>query len=125
MSTSNIKVLVVEDDPFLSKVYESSFAGAGYTMAYAHDGEEALQLMSSFHPDVVLLDLVMPKKDGFEVLEAVKADPTLSGCKIVVLSNLGQPEDKAKCLALGAVDYLIKTDIAILDLVAKVKNYVS
>ncbi len=125
MSTSNIKVLVVEDDPFLSKVYESSFAGADYTMAYAHDGDEALQQMVSFHPDVVLLDLVMPKKDGFEVLEAVKANPALAGIKIVVLSNLGQPEDKAKCLALGAVDYLIKTDIAILDLVAKVKTYVS
>ncbi len=125
MSKSNIKVLVVEDDPFLSKVYESSFAGAGYTMAYAHDGEEALQQMKSFLPDLVLLDLVMPKKDGFEVLEAVKADPSLAGIKIVILSNLGQPEDKAKCLALGAVDYLIKTDIAILDLVAKVPTYVS
>lgn len=125
MSKSNIKVLVVEDDPFLSKVYESSFAGAGYTMAYAHDGEEALLQMKSFLPDLVLLDLVMPKKDGFEVLEAVKADPSLAGIKIVILSNLGQPEDKAKCLALGAVDYLIKTDIAILDLVAKVPTYVS
>ncbi len=125
MSTSTIKVLVVEDDPFLSKVYESSFAEAGYTMAFAHDGEEALDQIGSFHPDVVLLDLVMPKKDGFEVLEAVKANPALAGIKIVVLSNLGQPEDKAKCLALGAVDYLIKTDIAILDLVAKVKTYVS
>lgn len=125
MATQSIKVLVVEDDPFLSKVYESSFVDSGYTVEFCHDGEEALERIRNFRPDVVLLDLVMPKKDGFEVLEQVQKDPTLSGCKIVVLTNLGQPEDKAKCLAFGAVDYIVKTDISIIDLIAKIKTYVS
>ena len=123
MEKKLIKVLVVEDDPFLSKVYRSSFAESGYVMDYAADGVEALEHMRTFRPDVVLLDLVMPRKDGFEVLQAVQNDHTLSGARIVVLTNLGQPEDKAKCLGLGAVDYLVKTDIPIMDLVAKVKNY--
>ncbi|MFH0873699.1 MAG: response regulator [Candidatus Komeilibacteria bacterium] len=124
MLTKSIKVLVVEDDPFLSKVYQSSFSASGYVMDYAHDGHEALEHMRTFRPDIVLLDLVMPRQDGFEVLELMQQDVSLAGIKVVVLTNLGQPEDKAKCLSLGAVDYLVKTDIAIMDLVAKVKEYV-
>lgn len=117
------KVLVIEDDPFLLKVYQSKLKDTGFQCEFASDGEEGLAKIKSFQPKVILLDLVMPKLDGFGVLAAVKADPSLTQASILVLTNLSQPEDRDKCLQLGAKEYMVKSDISIQDILAKVQQY--
>lgn len=82
-----------------------------------------MSLVKSFHPDLVLLDLILPKKDGFEVLQELKADPGLKQIPVVVLSNLGQDEEIKKALDLGAVDYLVKVQHPINEVVEKVRKY--
>ena len=119
----NAKVLVVEDDPFLLKVYQSKLKDTSYQCEFAGDGEEGLAKIKSFQPQVVLLDLVMPKLDGFGVLAAVKSDPTLTQAAILVLTNLSQPEDRDKCLQLGAKEYMVKSDVSIQDILAKIQQY--
>jgi DNA-binding response OmpR family regulator len=117
------KVLVVEDDPFLQKVYQSKLKDTSYQCDFASDGEEGLAKIKSFQPKVVLLDLVMPKLDGFGVLAAVQADASLAGINILVLTNLSQPEDKEKCLKLGAKEYMVKSDVSIQEILAMIQKY--
>jgi len=116
------KVLVAEDDPFLLKVYETKMVKSGFDVKIAHDGEEVFKILETFVPDVMLLDLVMPKKDGFQVLAELKAKPTSPTFPIIVTSNLGQPEDKEKAKALGAKDYIIKSDVPISEIIERVKS---
>ncbi len=116
------KVLVAEDDPFLLKVYETKMVKAGFEVKIAHDGEEVFAILQTFQPDLMLLDLVMPKKDGFQVLTELKAKPPTKPFPIIVTSNLGQPEDKQKAIALGAKDYMVKSDVPISSIIEKVKE---
>lgn len=116
------KVLIAEDDHFLAKIYKIKFAKEGINADIATDGNEALEKIREQKPDLVLLDLVMPGKDGFEVLEELQSDKTLKKIPIIVLSNLGQEEDIAKGKSFGIVDYFIKSDISIHDIVKKVKE---
>ncbi len=117
-----MKVLIAEDDKFLLSAYKLKFEKDGDKIEVAMDGEEALAKIKEFKPDVVLLDLMMPKVDGFEVLEKLKAEG-IEGVPIIVASNLSQAEDEERAKKLGAVDYVVKSDIALDDLVAKVKSY--
>lgn len=116
-----MKVLVAEDDKFLSKVYQTKLSKAGFEIQMAQDGEEALQALRSFVPDVILLDLMMPKKDGFQVLQAINADEKLKSIPVIVTSNLGQPEDKKKAMDLGAKSYIIKSDTPIQEIITKLQ----
>lgn len=116
-----MKVLVAEDDKFLSKVYQTKLTKAGFEIKMALDGEEAIQILKSFIPDVILLDLMMPKKDGFQVLAWIKADPNLKSIPVIVTSNLGQPEDKKKALDSGAKEYIIKSDTPIQEIINKLQ----
>ncbi len=116
------KVLVVEDDRFLVSAYRAKLEKSGYEVQIASDGDEALAALKTFLPDVMLLDLVMPKRDGFSTLEEIKKDARLSKIPIIVTSNLGQKEDIDKAMALGANDYIIKSDLSIEELVAKVQK---
>jgi len=102
------KVLIIEDDGFLASIYAQKLELEGYEVAFATNGEDGLKLAQKDHPDLVLLDLLMPKMDGFEVLEKLKADAATRDIKVLVLSNLGQKEDVERCLKLGAVGYVIK-----------------
>jgi CheY-like chemotaxis protein len=86
----------------------------------AHDGAETIEVMLSARPDLVLLDLIMPKLNGFEVLQAVKADPELSTIPIAVFTNLSQLSDEQEARGLGAVDFIVKADVSLNDLVARV-----
>ena len=106
---SSAKIVVVEDEPILLKALNIELLGAGYTVLSAQDGEEGLALVMAEKPDLVLLDLIMPKKGGFEVLSAIKADPATQHIPVVILSNLSQDEDRAKGKALGAADYFVKS----------------
>ena len=119
------KVVIVEDDESISKVYEIKFAKEGIASTLAIDGEEAVLKIGSENPDLILLDLMIPKKDGFWVLEEIKKNPKLKKIPVIVLSNLGQKSDEERALALGANEYLIKVDHSIVQVIDKVKEYLS
>ena len=116
------KVLIVEDDKFLSEMYAAKLTEAGFEMEAAYDGQEGFRMIGDLKPDLVLLDIVLPKMDGFEILRQVKANPDLKNMKIVALTNLGQKEEVEKGLTLGADDYIIKAHFTPTEVVAKVKK---
>jgi two-component system, OmpR family, alkaline phosphatase synthesis response regulator PhoP len=111
------KVLVVEDDKFLISAYRAKLTKVGFEVQMAGDGVEALEVLKTFRPDIILLDLVMPRKDGFMTLEEIKQQPELKSIPVIVASNLGQKEDLDKALGLGATDYIIKSDLSMDSLV--------
>ncbi|WP_371322662.1 response regulator [Dechloromonas sp. ZY10] len=115
------KILIVDDEPNIVISLEFLMKKEGFEVAVAGDGEEALSKAASFAPDLVLLDVMMPKKSGFEVCEALRADPEKSGLRIVMLTAKGRETEVAKGLALGANAYVTKP-FSTKDLVAKVKE---
>jgi len=111
------KILVAEDDLFLANAYKAKLSKSGFEVLVARDGKEALDILAKEKVSLVLLDLMMPVKDGFEVLaEMDKKIPVL------VASNLGQKEDIDKAMKLGAKDYIIKSDVSLTDLISKVNS---
>ncbi len=123
MASKKKKILVAEDDRFLSRVYATKLGSEDYEVILALDGEEAVTKIKQELPDLILLDLVMPKKNGFEVLELIKKNSATKKIPVIVLSNLGQDDDVKKATALGARDYLIKTNLSIQDVVKKIKSF--
>ncbi len=117
------KILIVEDDELLKKVYEFKLSMEGFSVVFAHDGDGIVEKIIAEKPDIVLLDLMLPKKDGFGILEDIQKIPTLSHIPIIALSNLGQQSDKDRALALGAREYLVKIEHSIQDVIDKVKGY--
>jgi DNA-binding response OmpR family regulator len=113
-------VLVVEDDEFISAVYQMKLSKEGFDIICAGNGEEALRIMRQRKPDLVLLDLIMPIKDGFQTLEEMRKDETLKDIQVIVLSNLSQDEDIARAKELGASDYVVKANISLQDMAKKV-----
>lgn len=118
-------ILVVEDDKFYANIYRTKFAKEGYDIRLASDGDEALMMVRERRPDLVLLDLIMPKKDGFETLRELKADAALKDIRVVVFSNLSQEEDVKRVMDAGAHDYIVKANISLQDMVDRVKGYLS
>ena len=106
----NKKILLIEDDLPLLRMYQIAFKKAGLRVLDALDGEEGLKKAKAEMPDLILLDLVIPKKDGFEVLKELKGDPKLNKVPVFCLTVLHQAEDIKKSQELGADDYLVKTD---------------
>ncbi|OGG61248.1 hypothetical protein A3C87_01470 [Candidatus Kaiserbacteria bacterium RIFCSPHIGHO2_02_FULL_49_34] len=126
MTTNAPWVLVVEDDSFVNKAYQTKFAFEEIPAQFALDGESALDMLreaGSKLPAVVLLDLMMPGMNGFEVLEQMKGNAKWKDVPVIILSNLGQEEDRERGLKLGAVDYLVKADTKIADIVTKINVY--
>lgn len=115
-------ILVAEDDKFYGKIFKRKFSKEGYDVEVASDGEKTLEKMRDKKPDLLLLDLVMPVKDGFEVLEEMQANDQLKGIKVIVISNLGQEGDVEKAKKLGASDYFIKSNVSIKEVVEIVKK---
>lgn len=118
------KILVVEDDKFLRELIARKLEKEGYQIVEAVDGEDALKKVKNEKPDLVLLDLILPSIDGFEVLSKIKEDISVVQIPVIVLSNLGQKEDVDKGLKLGAVDYLIKAHFTPGEIVEKVKKII-
>ena len=116
------RILLAEDDRFLRKAAEAQLRQHGFTVVAAVDGEEALGLARAERPDLVLLDLIMPKMQGFEVLRRLKADALTAGIPVVVLSNLGQDRDVQQARELGAVAYFIKAHLSLHELVQRVSE---
>ena len=117
------KILIAEDDAFLSKIYKIHLKD-DYNLVLVQNGEEAITKIKSEKPDLIILDIVMPKKNGIEVIEEIKKDPATKDIPIMVVSNLGQENDVQKALDAGADDYLIKEQISFEDAFAKVKTLI-
>lgn len=118
------KVLVIEDDEFLANAYRVKLTKAGFDIQITGDGEAALAALESFVPDIVLLDLVIPKKDGFAVLEELRSNEKWKHLPVIIASNLGQKEDIERGLKLGANDFVIKSEYSLDDVVKKINGFI-
>ncbi len=118
-------LLLVEDDKFISRAYKDGLEREGFDVDTAFDGVEAMEKIRASSPNLVLLDLILPEKDGFAVLEEVRLDESLKHVPIIILSNLGQESDIEKGRSLGALDYLIKADVSMKDVIEKVKFHLA
>jgi len=116
------KILVVEDDPFVSNLLIKNLLSAGYSVINAVDGQKALTMLETERPQVILLDLLLPGLDGFEVLKKIKANPETSKIPVFILSNLGSQDDINKALQLGATDYIIKANFTLTEIVERIKT---
>jgi len=117
------KILLIEDDSFISHAYTDGLGRAGFEMIAASNGEEGIEKIKSENPNLILLDLIMPIKNGFEVLEEIKKDDNLKNIPVIILSNLGQKSDIEKGKTLGAVDYMVKANFSMEEVVKKIKKY--
>ena len=115
-------ILIVEDDEVILRALYLSFHESEFTIATAADGEIALTMTERLKPDLVLLDLILPKKSGFDYLAEMKANPILEPIPVIVLSNLASEDNKAKAKELGAMDYFVKSDTDLSELVQKAKK---
>jgi DNA-binding response OmpR family regulator len=116
-------VLIVEDDPFYSKLYKAAADKEGLKIVVAGSGDQALQFARENKPGLIVLDLIMAGKDGFQVLKELKADPVLKDIPAIILSNVSEEEDQKKARALGAADYLIKSNLSFEEMMEKIKSY--
>lgn len=116
------KILIVEDDKFLRELITRKLDNEGYMVVEAVDGEEGLKKASEEKPDLILLDLILPGIDGFEVLTQIKQNNNLASIPVIILSNLGQREEIEKGLKLGAIDYLVKAHFTPGEIIEKMKN---
>ena len=117
------KLLIAEDEYGLAEVLKNRFEENGWSVAITEDGDEILLALRADTFDLVLLDLLMPKKSGFEVLEEMRKNPTLTNIPVIVLSNLGEDENVKKALRLGANDYFVKSQHAIGEILEKVNDF--
>lgn len=117
------RILLVEDEPLLGNLLTQRLEKEGFEMVLAHDGEEALAKLRESRPDLVLLDIILPKISGFELLETLQADPQFEKAPVIIISNLGQESDVARGTALGAIQYFVKAKVSIEELVEHVKTF--
>lgn len=117
------RILFVEDDDALAGVYLVRLQGEGFDVKRVANGEEALAAAVSFKPDLILLDIMMPKVSGFDVLDILRNTPEAGNVKIVVLTALSQESDKKRAKELGADDYIVKSQVVITDVIARIKHH--
>ena len=117
-------ILLVEDDNFLSTLLKNRLVKEGFEVLHATSGSQALELLQTKKPDLVLMDIILPEKSGFEAMEAILADPRYGQPPVMIISNLGQPSDVERGKRLGAVQYFVKAEVSIDDIVTKVKEFI-
>src|SRR3989338_10751075 len=117
------RILIVEDEEFLLRAVKDNLESEGYAVTTATDGEDAMERIRKERPDLILLDLLMPKRDGFFVLQEVKKNPEWKLIPIIALSNLGGDAEIKKALSMGADDYFVKSQHPIEEMIYKVKDY--
>lgn len=123
MANTKKKVVIIEDDDHVSRVYDIKLKMENIDTVIAKDGEEGIKTVFAEKPDLVLLDLMIPKKDGFAVLEEIKKNPDFKNTPVFILSNLGQQSDVDKVMELGAAEHMIKANYSIKQIISKVKEY--
>ena len=117
------KILLVEDDTALAAVYKSRLELEGFDIREVNNGEEALSAAVEYKPDLILLDAMMPKISGFDVLDILRNTPDTANIRIIMLTALSQPKDKERAESLGVDDYLVKSQVVIGDVVERVKHH--
>ena len=117
------KILLVEDDTALASVYRSRLELEGFEISEVNNGEDALSAAMSFKPDLILLDAMMPKISGFDVLDILRNTPETTNIRVIMLTALSQPKDKERAEQLGVDDYLVKSQVVIGDVVERVKHH--
>lgn len=125
MSKTKKTIVIIEDENILQKALNIEVLSAGYEVISASNGEAGLEVIKKTEPDLVLLDLVMPSMNGFEVIEKMKKSKATKNIPIIVLSNLGQEEDKKKALKMGADDYFVKSSTNLEYVTEKIENVLS
>lgn len=117
------KVLLVEDDTSLSSVYRARLELEGFDVREVHDGEDALTATLEYKPDIILLDAMMPKINGFDVLDILRNTPETANVRVIMLTALSQAKDKERAESLGVDEYMVKSQVVISDVVARVKYH--
>ncbi len=117
------KILLVEDDTALAAVYKSRLELEGFEIKEVNNGEEALSAAIDFKPDLILLDAMMPKISGFDVLDILRNTPETTNIRVIMLTALSQPKDKERAESLGVDDYLVKSQVVIGDVVERIKHH--
>lgn len=116
------KILIIEEDHFMRKIYRDKLSRLGFDFLEATNGEEGLNKVIAEKPDLVILDLILPRKNGFDVLIDMKSNKNTENIPVIILSNLGQESDIQRGLSLGAEEYLVKTEISLSGVVDKVRE---
>jgi len=116
------KILIIEDDRFIAKMYQTKLGLEGYEVEVAENGSTGIEKIKSFSPDLVLLDIIMPEVDGFGVLENIRDDENINSTSVIVMSNLSQEDHLKRAKALGAKDYIVKSQLTPMDVVKKIKG---
>lgn len=116
------RILIAEDDNFYASIYNQRLVEMGYDVEVVGDGEKLIEAINTKVPDLIMLDLIMPKLDGFETLRLIKSNPKFKNVKVLILSNLGQKEDVDLVMQLGASGYIIKNNVSIQDVLTRVRE---
>lgn len=119
------KILLIEDDMTLAKMYERKFISDGYEVSVAYDGEEGLKKVIAEKPDMLLLDIMLPKLDGLALFKKMRSIPETFNTPVILLTNFGQEDAVFECFKLGAVDYLVKADVTPQQVVQKVEGFLA
>lgn len=115
-------ILLVEDDPYISDIYSTKLKEAGFSVEVATEGEQCLRIIKEKKPDLLLLDIVLPNIDGWEILRKIQEDDKFENLKVIILSNLSQREEVERAVKLGAVKYLIKARYTPTEVVEEIKK---
>jgi DNA-binding response OmpR family regulator len=119
------RILLVEDDDSLASVYVTRLQAEGFDVHRVNNGEDALAAARTYHPDLVLLDVMMPKVSGFDVLDILRNTPETANLKIIMLTALSQESDQERAKALGADDYLVKSQVVISDVIERIRHHLA
>jgi DNA-binding response OmpR family regulator len=122
---ANSKILIIEDDRYISRMFEIKLGLDGLDVQVADNGRIGVEKAKEFHPDVILTDILMPEMDGFEVISQTKHDPELKSTPILIMSNLGEEDHIQKGLQLGALGYIVKSDITPAQIIEKIKSIIN
>lgn len=122
MTNNPPQLLIIEDDELIVQMYRASLANSGFVIRWEKDGEAGLSALKSYVPDLVILDIMLPKINGLDVLKELRSDPRLSTTPVVVMSSLMDPSDQQKALALGATVYWVKKDVNMLSFPTELKS---
>ena len=117
------RILLVEDDDALANVYVSRLQAEGFDIRRVNNGEDALATALSYHPDLIVLDVMMPKVSGFDVLDILRNTPETANLKIIMLTALSQESDQERAKSLGADDYLVKSQVVISDVIDRIRHH--
>ncbi len=117
------RILMVEDDDALANVYIMRLQAEGFEVRRVPNGEDALAAATEYHPDLVLLDAMLPKVSGFDVLDVIRHTPATANIKVIMLTALSQDSDKQRAEELGVDDYLVKSQVVIADVIERIKQH--